>query len=116
MIQTTVDSLCRKKHSYNSLLHVVTCSPSVLLLCIRGKAVYSVALVTGAVPVKPGSPLLAIPANNFLISAIARPGLRPLGQVLVQFMMVWHLYTLKGSLSLSSLSAWCPSLLSMIHL
>merc|ERR1712073_19695 len=30
-------------------------------------------------------------------------------------MMVWHLYTLKGSLSLSNLSAWWPSLLSMIH-
>ena len=32
-----------------------------------------------------------MPASSFLISAMARPGLRPLGQVLVQFMMVWHL-------------------------
>merc|ERR1711962_1105914 len=32
-----------------------------------------------------------MPANSFLISAIARPGFNPLGQVLVQFMMVWHL-------------------------
>ena len=52
---------------------------------------YSTALVTGAVPWRPGSPFLAIPANNFLISAIALPGFSPLGQVLVQFMMVWHL-------------------------
>ena len=50
--------------------------------------VYSTALVTGAVPVSPGSPFLAIPANNFLISAIARPGFNPLGHVLVQFIMV----------------------------
>merc|ERR1719206_1079461 len=35
-------------------------------------------------------------------TAMAFPGLRPLGQVFVQFMMVWHLYTEKGSLSLSS--------------
>ena len=55
--------------------------------------IHSTALVTGADPVRPGSPLLAIPASSFLISAIALPGLRPLGQVLVQFMIVWHLET-----------------------
>ena len=51
-----------------------------------------------------------MPANSFLISAMALPGLRPLGQVFVQFMIVWHLYTEKGSLSLSSLAACCSSL------
>ncbi|TMW52510.1 hypothetical protein DOY81_002411 [Sarcophaga bullata] len=35
-----------------------------------------------------GSGFLAIPDNSFLISAIARPGFKPLGQVRVQFMMV----------------------------
>ena len=58
---------------------------------INDKNIYSTALVTGAVPWRPGSPFLAIPANSFLISAMALPGFSPLGQVLVQFMMVWHL-------------------------
>ena len=58
-----------------------------LVLLVSGP-LYSVALVTGAVPLSPGSPFFAIPASSFLISAMARPGLRPLGQVLVQFMMV----------------------------
>ena len=52
---------------------------------------HSVAWVMGAVPFSPGSPFLAMPARSFLISAMARPGLRPFGQVLVQFMIVWHL-------------------------
>ena len=65
---------------------------------------------------RPGSPLSAMPANSFLISAMAFPGLRPLGQVFVQFMMVWHLYTEKGSLSLSSLAACCSSLVEELGL
>lgn len=44
--------------------------------------------------------------SNFFNSAIARPGFKPLGQVFVQFMIVWHLYTEWGSLILLSLSAW----------
>lgn len=35
-----------------------------------------------------------IEANIFLVSAIARPGFRPLGQVRVQLRMVWQRYTL----------------------
>ncbi len=35
-------------------------------------------------------------AMVFLIWAMARPGLRPLGQVLAQFMMVWQRYSEKG--------------------
>src|SRR5690606_20823880 len=34
---------------------------------------------------------------SFLISAMARAGFRPLGQVRVQFMMVWQRYSLNGS-------------------
>ena len=101
-----------------------------LLQGTQPEGCYSAARVTPATPCKlkhwglmllkgelirqtfrPGSPLSAMPANSFLISAIALPGLRPLGQVFVQFMMVWHLYTEKGSLSLSSLAACCSSLL-----
>ena len=33
----------------------------------------------------------------FLIKAIALPGLRPLGHVLEQFMIVWQRYNLKES-------------------
>jgi hypothetical protein len=35
-----------------------------------------------------------VKAMLFLISAMAKAGLRPLGQVLEQFRMVWHLYKL----------------------
>jgi hypothetical protein len=41
------------------------------------KSAYALAVVTPAVPCIPGSPFLAIPANNFLISAMARPGFNP---------------------------------------
>ena len=61
--------------------------------------------MTPAVPDIPGSPFLLIPANNFLISAIARPGFRPLGHVLVQFMMVWHLKLCHGWGT--QLKRWC---------
>ncbi len=39
---------------------------------------------------------------NFLISAIALAGLRPFGQVRVQFMIVWQRYSLNGSSRSSS--------------
>merc|ERR1712156_762934 len=90
-----------------------------LLQGTQPEGCYSAARVTPATPFRPGSPLSAMPANSFLISAMAFPGLRPLGQVLVQFMMVWHLYTEKGSLSLSSLAACMstagPRYLSPFH-
>ena len=37
--------------------------------------------------------------NIFFNSAIALAGLSPFGHVFVQFIMVWHLYNLKGSSS-----------------
>ena len=46
----------------------------------------------------------------------ALPGLRPLGQVLVQFMMVWQRYSLKESSSSARRSAVRSSRLSSIHL
>ena len=44
---------------------------------LTGIFFHAEAVVTPAVPSIPGSPFLAIPANNFLISAIARPGFSP---------------------------------------
>jgi len=49
---------------------------------------YPVCCVIPAFPSRPGASFLLMPANNFLISAIARPGFKPFGQVLVQFIMV----------------------------
>ncbi len=51
----------------------------------------------------------------FLISAIAFAGFRPLGQVLVQFMMVWQRYSLNGSSNSSRRSPVASSRLSMIQ-
>ena len=47
-----------------------------------------------------------------MISAIALPGLRCFGQVLLQFMMVWHRYTLKASSRNLSRSSFLESRLS----
>lgn len=41
------------------------------------------------------APCLSI--SIFLVSAIALPGFRPLGHVDVQFIIVWHRYSLNGS-------------------
>ena len=41
---------------------------------------------------------------RLLISPIALPGFNPFGHVMVQFMMVWQRYSLKGSCSASSRS------------
>jgi len=46
----------------------------------------------------------------FLVSAMALAGFSPLGQVLVQFMMVWQRYSLNGSSRSSSLSPVASSL------
>merc|ERR1711939_1060298 len=51
----------------------------------------------------------------FLICAMAAPGFKCFGQVFVQFMMVWHRYTLKASLSFSNRSAVLMSRLSLIQ-
>ena len=51
----------------------------------------------------------------FLISAIAFAGFKPLGQVLVQFMIVWQRYSLNGSSRSSSRSPVASSRLSMIQ-
>uniref|UniRef100_A0A182JLP4 Uncharacterized protein n=1 Tax=Anopheles atroparvus TaxID=41427 RepID=A0A182JLP4_ANOAO len=64
---------------------------------------------------RPGASFLAMPESSFLISAIALPGFRPFGHVRVQFMIVWHRYTLNGSFSLSSRAAVLSSRESMIH-
>ena len=50
-----------------------------------------------------------------LISPIALAGFRPLGQVWVQFMMVWQRYSLNGSFSASSRSPVASSRLSAIQ-
>jgi len=55
-------------------------------------------------------------AMLFLISAIALPGLRPLGQVLEQFKIVWHRYKLMLLFSASFLSAVRSSRESASHL
>src|SRR5579871_3294107 len=51
----------------------------------------------------------------FLTSAMARAGFRSFGQASVQFMMVWHRYSRKGSSSSSSRSPVASSRLSMIQ-
>lgn len=51
----------------------------------------------------------------FLISAIARPGFRPLGHVREQFMMVWQRYRLMLLLSASWRSAFFSSRESAIQ-
>ena len=51
-------------------------------------------------------------ASIFFVSAIARAGLRPLGQVWVQFMMVWQRYRRNGSSRSSRRSPVASSLLS----
>ncbi|ODT60906.1 MAG: hypothetical protein ABS73_03425 [Paracoccus sp. SCN 68-21] len=49
------------------------------------------------------------------VDAIALAGFNPLGQVLVQFMIVWQRYSLKGSSSSSRRSPVASSRLSMIQ-
>lgn len=53
-----------------------------------------------------------VKAIVFLISWIAFPGLSPFGQVLLQFMIVWHRYRLMLLSSCAFLSSLCSSLLS----
>lgn len=50
-----------------------------------------------------------------LIEAMALAGFNPLGQVLVQFMIVWQRYSLNGSSSASSRSPVASSRESMIQ-
>jgi len=52
---------------------------------------------------------------SFLISPMASAGLSPLGQVRVQFMMVWHRYSRKGSSRLSNRSPVASSRESAIQ-
>jgi hypothetical protein len=52
---------------------------------------------------------------SFLISAIALAGLRLLGHVSVQFMIVWQRYSLNGSSNASSRSPVCSSRESAIQ-
>merc|ERR1712046_97985 len=54
-------------------------------------------------------------AKASLIPATAFPGFRCFGHVLVQFMIVWHRYSLNGSSRLARRFAVCPSRLSEIQ-
>lgn len=54
-------------------------------------------------------------AISFLISAMARPGFRPLGQVRVQLRMVWQRYRLIELSRASFLSAFFSSRESINH-
>ncbi len=53
--------------------------------------------------------------SSFLISAIARAGLRSFGHASVQFMIVWQRYSRNGSSSASSRSPAASSRESMIQ-
>jgi hypothetical protein len=53
--------------------------------------------------------------SSFLMSAIALAGLRPLGQALAQFMMVWQRYRRNGSSRSSSRAPMASSRLSLIQ-
>lgn len=54
--------------------------------------------------------------GELLTLAIASPGFKPLGQVLEQFMMVWHLYRLISFSSAILLCGLNSSLESASHL
>ena len=96
--------------------HVMFCNSSNINIRRVTPLDYPTYSVTPAVPDSPGASFLLTPAKSFLISAIARPGFRPFGQVLVQFIIVWQRYTENGSRSLSNLSLVFSSLESIIHL
>lgn len=68
-------------------------------------------------PFSPGVSFSSFPytAISFLISAMARPGFRPLGQVRVQLRMVWQRYRLIELSRASFLSAFFSSRESINH-
>ena len=70
-----------------------------------------------ATPSQSGRPAQARRSSSlFLVSAMARAGLRSLGQASVQFMIVWQRYSRNGSSSWSRRSPAASSRLSSSHL
>jgi hypothetical protein len=69
---------------------------------------------TAAAPLRPAAQTCRS-TSSLLMSAIALAGLRPLGQALAQFMMVWQRYRRNGSSRSSSRAPVASSRLSLIQ-